>query len=877
MSDQRRRSPTGDATQALQNALLLHLPAEEGKPAIISVSPSMWSEQHRVINIGPLLGIRPTIMGQPEDLEHSVTVGFQAAGWPLQRIAQGFRGDLKSRDSLDIALLSDQGECLVAVELKRNTGSDWQRRVREAWVQLQNLAPNAPWHAVTDGTTFFVRNSATGTRVELDHPFGPEGLATGDFSAKHYGGSEVPGSFTELRECLKSTTSVVLDQTIPLIRLEPTSKTRTLLAHDLGVQLPPIADLGQALLAWIAQQEHLTWVSAFETSMLLRGESSQWVRELVGRRFWVRTVIEFGSVFYGIPPAMRFCIIQLGRTQGSAYLASITGDTAKELDACVRAAKQSFSGEKPATGFTADVKATGRWAPSLYDPELNKLEERLAGIGPTRVLGDLCTILPGASLALYNKNAKDGLPLVTKIAHIETPSSLPEDVRKVGLTPDTERCLLRTGDVVVPAIRGGYQACVLVQADVPLVASDRLFILRVKDAGINSEFLVEYLNSGLARRLIEERYAGSAGPTRLTVRALASLPVPILGRPVTLDLREIGVVEAALRRRADDLQLQRQTLFDATSPEEFANAVQDLRRNGEVLSRSLLRAKDLSFQVANFYPFPIAYGYRLLASISNPADLYKEQLRVGENILAFLACIAMSLIQDSDRRSVGLDVRDVWDGGASPGHWRDITGKCSKVLSTYKDHPLAASIVELRITAEKRGFGAAMSRIITAKNDFKHDRGPRTEEEFDPATRELQEKLDECIKALAFFTEYPIRQVVDVDVTRTGEVKLRCLALVGDHPGLPQEETTYRTPLPKRDLYVVAAGVGWIPLFPLIVARNCRSCKTRETFFLDKWNRKKGSATRKSFERGHEEETEEVVQHMNGWLNAAPDATDARS
>jgi hypothetical protein len=176
----------------------------------------------------------------------------------------------------------------------------------------------------------------------------------------------------------------------------------------------------------------------------------------------------------------------------------------------------------------------------------------------------------------------------------------------------------------------------------------------------------------------------------------------------------------------------------------------------------------------------------------------------------------------------------------------------------------------LRITAEKRGFGAAVQRVITAKNDFKHDRGPRTEEEVDAATKEMQQTLDDCIKALAFFTEYPIRQVIDFDVTRTGDVKLRCLALVGDHPGLPQEQVTYRTPLPKRDLYIAAAGVGWVSLFPLLVVRNCRTCKIRETFFLDKWNRKKGIATRKSFERGHEEETDEVIKNITAWLDVAP-------
>ncbi len=868
MPDDKPHGPNGDATHALQNALLLHPPTQEDQPTILSTNPTVWEGQQRVINIGPLLGVKSTVHGRPEDVERGVTLAFQAAGWQLQRIAEEYRPNLKSPERIDIALLGEEGQCLVAVDVKRNTGSNWQRRVREAWAHLKSMAPDVPWHCVTDGTTFFVHNTKTAARVELEYAFSPESLTTGDFTAKVAGSRDAPASLSELRDLLKNTKRVVLDHTIPLMRLEPESTIKAMLEQELG-QLPSMADLTQALLLWVAQIPELAWLSAFGTAALLRGESSQWLREVLGARFAVKTVIEFGGVFSQVHPAMRFCVIQLGKTQGPAFLASINGDPSKELAQSVQAAKQFLAGEKPSTGFSAEVNATGRWAVSLYDPELNKLEERLAGIGPTKPLSEVCTILRGVSITLHDKGAKQGVPLVTRVAHIETPASIPDDVRRIALTPETERALLRPGDVVVPAIRGGYPQCVLVQSDTPLVASDRLFILRVSDAGLTPDFLVEYLNSGLARRLIEERYSGSAGPM-LTVRSLGSLPVPMLGRPVTLDLREIGTLEAALRRRADELGLQRQTLFDATTPQAFASGVQDLRRKGELLSRSLLRADDLGFQVANFYPFPIAYGYRLLASISNPTDLYKEQLRVGENILAFLASIAMSLIQPADRASAGLDVRDIWDGGASPGHWRDITGKCCKVLGTYKDHPLAASIVGLHITAEKRGFGAAVQRLITAKNDFKHDRGPRTEEEFESATRDMQQTLEACIKALAFFMEHPIRQVIDHDVTRTGEFKLRCLSLVGDHPGLPQEELSYRTPLPKRDLYIAAAGVGWVPLFPLLVARNCPRCKTRETFFLDKWNRNKGTAMRKSFERGHEEETNDVVQNMGAWLDAAP-------
>jgi hypothetical protein len=797
-----------------------------------------------------------------------VALAFQAAGWPLQQIAEQFRPDLKNPIELDIALLAEAGDCVVAVEVKRNSGSQWERRVREGFAQLQEKVPNVPWHVVTDGTTFIIRNNTTGKRIALDHAFSPGSLNTGDFTATTSERGDAPTSFAELRALLNQARSVVLDHTIPLMRLEPNATLRTMLEQERLRPLPPVMDVTQALLAWIAQCD-LDWVSAFGPASVLRGESSQWVRDALGLRLSVRTVIEFGNVFRDVHPGMRFCIIHLGKTDGPAYLASITSDPSSDLNLVVRAARQFFAGQKPGTGFTAEV--TGRWAVALYDPELNKLEERLGGIGPTKPLSEVCTILRGLAIVQRErgKSAQD-IPYVTRVSQITNPESFPDDGRKVALTTATERFLLRPGDIVVAGFLASYPRCALVQADVPLVVSDRLFILRLSDAGIAPEFLVEYLNSGLARRLIEERYAGSGGPMMLSTRSLGSLPVPLLGRPTTLDLREIGSIEGALRRRADELEVQRQTLFNATTAQAFATAVQDLRRKGELLSRSLLRADDLGFQVANFYPFPIAYGYRLLASISNPTDMYTEQLRVGENILAFLASVAMSLIQASDRANVGLDVCDVWDGGASPGHWRDITAKCCKVLSTYKDHSLAASIVGLHITAEKRGFGSAIQRIITAKNDFKHDRGPRTEEEFEDATKDLQRMLDECIKALGFFMEHPIRQVIDVDVTRTGEVQLRCLALVGDHPGLPQEEIAYRTALPKRDLYIAAAGVGWVSLFPLLVARNCRTCKTRETFFLDKWNRKKGTAMRKSFERGHEEETGEVVQNLSGWLDATP-------
>jgi hypothetical protein len=146
-----------------------------------------------------------------------------------------------------------------------------------------------PWHAVTDGTTFLLRNNTTGKCIELPYPFSPESLTSGDFATSSSGSGAGPASFTELRELLRGTRSLILDHTIPL--------------------------------------------SAFGAASLLRRESSQWVRDELESRFTVRTVIEFGNVFPDVHPAIRFCAIQLGTTPGQAYLASITGDVGKELGA----------------------------------------------------------------------------------------------------------------------------------------------------------------------------------------------------------------------------------------------------------------------------------------------------------------------------------------------------------------------------------------------------------------------------------------------------------------------------------------------------------------------------------------------------------------
>ncbi|MGF1471079.1 MAG: hypothetical protein ACFB50_04950 [Rubrobacteraceae bacterium] len=268
------------------------------------------------------------------------------------------------------------------------------------------------------------------------------------------------------------------------------------------------------------------------------------------------------------------------------------------------------------------------------------------------------------------------------------------------------------------------------------------------------------------------------------------------------------------------------------------------------------------------YPLPLAFGYGLLKSKWDSRERYREQLRFAENVLAFLASVSLATLQKLGHEVAEIDVERYWQGGISPGDWREITGRCSRVFAKHENYPLAAAIQRLNIRSEKKGFGKDIGELIRKKNDYKHDRGPIVEEDIVVASNEVQEKLERCIESLAFFTEYPIRLVQDFDVSRCGsEFVLKCLRYTGDGPGFPQEKITFHKALPRGDLFLDLGYQDWLPLYPFVTAMNCPRCKSMEIYFIDGWDKKKRRVWLKSFERGHTEERSDIAEVLEVWGN----------
>lgn len=285
------------------------------------------------------------------------------------------------------------------------------------------------------------------------------------------------------------------------------------------------------------------------------------------------------------------------------------------------------------------------------------------------------------------------------------------------------------------------------------------------------------------------------------------------------------------------------------------------------ISELLAPSDELERRIFASYPYPLACGFRALMDAGDPRDLYREQLRFAENVLAFLASVSLGLLRIEDRDGAGLDPRKYWSGGISPGDWKEIIQRTSKVFGKYRDVPLAAAIKKLNIGSEKKGFGRDVIELIRAKNDYKHDRGPKDLESMAEASKRVQDKLWRCMDTLAYLTDYPMLRVKDVETDPDGGFSARCLLYTGASPVLHAEDRHFSEAPAEDELFLDLGDETWVSLYPFIVPGSRLGSTTTETYFIDSWDTKRGSVRLKSFERGHTAVDPAISTALVGWEN----------
>jgi len=898
-SDRRCTMPSRQTFAEIAESLkaLLRLKPKEATGAhelILSAQPSIWADlepsavKTTIVDLSPFVPSHVVPYLSPSQLEQSVVLALTQAGWPADWIRQEYCVSMKPRVVADVVLLDSSGEPLLVLEIEglRVGMGRAQFAASQVATARERLAQSgARWTCITDGSRYSLKDTSTGEERDFVSPPRPEALGV-DVSACERAQTEAPYRLvrTETSEDLRrafddgSPDSLVLDFSLPFgIRLDDSHPSRALIPAELRDHTGRGYELQYALLTYGASLSNTESIALVAPAQLATANAGADLRDYLARKLGLTAHVELnsGNLFPHLRSALS--LIYLGGQREEAYFDTLS-DRADLIDLASRDWYTSLSnwlaGERAVHGFRKRAEELRDWSVTANDPELDRIRQRLERIGECRPLGELCEIVRGHHLPQDGSTdgSEDGVPFIRGVdlrqGVIDVGSA-----RKIGQQAEVpERAVLRKGDLVMSVVRSEQSPIVVKLDDEPAVASSSIVVLRPRDEtepGV-SAYLHEYLSSSTGRKLLSSE-AASLGSRALQLNAasLREIPVPSINPKALRGMSQVRDTEAMLLAKAEEVKSHRLSLFDASNLNELLQNTAELRRTGAALAESVTRADTLDFQISSFFPHPLAYCYRLLAATSVPSELYGEQLRVAENILAFLGSVSLSLLQDPVE--LGASLEQFWQRGISPGDWREITGRCTSAFGEYEGHPLAQAILELDIRRTRRGFGKDIEYLITAKNDYKHDRGPKVEREYVEATEKTDEALGRCMERLAFFADHPIHRIQDVDPMRgrANQFRTKTLRYVGDHPGLQQDEFVKHEGLHKGDLYVSADGDYWVPLFPFMHVTTCPHCRTHETYFIDKWSASDEAAAMKSFERGHSEDSEEVAADLVAWNSAA--------
>lgn len=437
----------------------------------------------------------------------------------------------------------------------------------------------------------------------------------------------------------------------------------------------------------------------------------------------------------------------------------------------------------------------------------------------------------------------------------------------------SEDYISRIGDILIQRI-GETPKAILVEEDLSGIAiSDTVYIIRPTEVdSLRDRYIVEYINSDVGQAQLLSGLRRQVIPT-LNITVLRNFKVPIPNQSIIEFIKDLHDVESTLTLRLQKSKSLRSQLFSIEDVNSFNQQLQQLGVELQVLKQSLLQSDDINFQIRNYFPYVLSFAYRSLDAIQNEAQLYKEQLRVAENILAFLGSVGLALVVSTNKNQpVDLKefnyqkLRNYWQGGISPGDWQDMASRSGAELRLVEQNVLIAAFISLwfkgRGTKQSQ-FARLLQELITKKNDFKHDRGPQAPNEYIEGTMALGQDLKACLQELALFVQHPMRFIEEADVDwRSRRAKLKTLVYVGDHPGLRRESISVSESLPKDKLYIEVNEGHLLPLYPLISVHYCSSCKTRETYFIDRWDPNDGKLVLKSFERGHTHSNNTIIQQV---------------
>ena len=298
------------------------------------------------------------------------------------------------------------------------------------------------------------------------------------------------------------------------------------------------------------------------------------------------------------------------------------------------------------------------------------LRKRLSRLGPMVPIGEIASVSVGAVGARVRSDVAsadaDG-PFRVEASDVGSgwiDQAGLKRVPKASIAPDDQ---LAAGDVLLGRTLSPAGAKVApLMIDVSAVAGTSLLRVRPHPDTVPAHYLAAFLQSSAG--LVALRAACDA--TRpLTVAQVTTVQVPLLDAETMELFADVTTSEATLLTLASTLRRRRGEAFEAEDAVTLREGLGALRSEGLVAGEGAAAAGDLTYRISNFYPFPIAYGYRGLASISRPDKRYDAQVKFSEQLAAFTGSLGLALLAEGDLRALWPELSHQLVGNLSMGQW----------------------------------------------------------------------------------------------------------------------------------------------------------------------------------------------------------------
>lgn len=510
----------------------------------------------------------------------------------------------------------------------------------------------------------------------------------------------------------------------------------------------------------------------------------------------------------------------------------------------------------------------------LYLPDYVARQESLSQLGESKPLSELVDL----SIGIHRANhahlptdvvSENGVPLIEGINIQPGRGVTRDDVRNRILVSADQ--LLRVGDICLRTINSAERVLCFVQVcenDLPVAASESVIVLRPKASTTTEQMIVflAYLGSPLAAEYCRLRSSTLGSNVRLSLSVLSDMPVPVPDEALTIALQNLNEAIRRFSSWTAEAHRSRNSLFDFSSIKEARSRILTLGRISLRRCDAAHLVSDLRYRIRTFFPHPIAFRWRTVETCHPNLEGYQNILECIEVTVCYIAVLAIL-----HARSVeGAEIKAVREiakkltstpHGTSMGDWVNIIREAcsSKTLRAVSETtPFFEAANFLRIDGDAN---ETLQRLIDRRNDHAHGRGPKGSE-VDEAFVQVRGDLEQFLQSVEFIADYPLRLVESVrrdSIQRVTFYEFR--NLMGDHPLVPLEKAeTDLAELEAQSLYLLDRNHRLHLVRPFLNVLTCPVCRTKSTFYLDRFDRKKVSCFLKSLEHGHSAEDASVVQ-----------------